>query len=680
MLALLLASCISFNPQQYPLPPPSDPPYRSLEELDSPKVKKWVEAQNALTEKYLKKIPFRNQMYQNLQKMHDYSRISPPMIMGENLIYLKSDGLLNQPILMIQKRKKGHLKVLIDPNTLSADGGVSLDELYPSHDGKTLAYMLSSKGSDEKEIHIMKVPSGVKYKETLKGIRYSSVAWDKNGFFYCRYDKPTDAFKEPFKQQKIYYHKLGNPQSKDELVYLGKDYEIYSLQSTEDNRYLIIYIFTKNSGKNSAVYLKDLTNSTAQISPLIKGFNSENTVIDILGGTAYVHTDANAATYKINAIDVTSGKTKTFLPSSGDVLSDVSFVGGKFFSTYIRDGYNFVRVFSQEGKDLGNLDLEPYGAVSGFLGSRTDQKTYFSFVSFTVAPIIYEFEISSGRSTIFHKAKPPIDLSKYLTELKFYTSRDGTKVPVFLVYPKDMKRDGTNPTLLYGYGGFNASLLPRFKVSDYMLLEKGGIYAQALLRGGGEYGENWHRAGTKGQKQNTFDDFIAIAEGLIQDKYTKPEKLGIRGASNGGLLVGAVMTQRPDLFAVALPEVGVFDMLRFHLFGIGWNWIAEYGADTKTLYSYSPLHQIKKGTQYPATLILTGDHDDRVMPAHSYKFAAALQKNALGNRPILLRVDTDVGHGKGKPLQKRILTETDLWAFFFCNTTLRENHQKTRSK
>jgi len=649
-------------------------PYRDLENLDSEPTKKWVEAENKLTFDYLEKIPERKQIKEKLTALWNYEKFTIPFREGGRYFFSKNTGLQNQNVFFTGSTLPGDSKVLIDPNTLSADGTVALQGISVTDDGKLVAYGLAVAGSDWEEWKVRDVETGKDLSDDIQWVKFSSASWKKDGsgFFYSRYDTPASA--EQLKQanyfHKLYYHKLGTGQSEDQLVYERKDHKDWNFNGdvTEDGRFLIINVSQGTDPKNRIFY-KDLQKTDA---PVIELLNKQDAAYNFLGcdGTTFwFKTDLSAPKGRIVAIDITRpNEITTVVPEAPDTLEDVEVVGDRFIASYLKDAYSAVRLFGLAGKPEGEIKLPGLGTVKGFKGKRKDTETYYSYVSFIEPTTIYRYDLKRGQSTVLFRPKVDFKSDDFTTEQVFYPSKDGTKVPMFLTYRKGLDKNGVNPTLLYGYGGFNVSITPSFSPSVATWLQMGGVYAVAILRGGGEYGEQWHLAGTKLQKQNVFDDFIAAGEWLIANKFTSTPKLAISGRSNGGLLVGAVENQRPDLWGATLPGVGVMDMLRFQKFTIGWAWKSDYGSsenkdEFEAIYKYSPLHNVKPGTKYPPTFIVTADHDDRVFPGHSFKYTAAMQAAQAGSAPILVRIETRAGHGAGKPTSKIIEETTDQWSF-----------------
>ncbi|MBD2594891.1 S9 family peptidase [Nostoc spongiaeforme FACHB-130] len=651
-------------------------PYRWLENSDSEETKAWIDAQNKITFDFLGEIPAIDKIKQRLTKLWDYEKYGIPFKESDRYFYFKNNGLQNQSVLYTLKTLDDEPQVLLDPNKLSADGTVALSGLSISDDGKFLAYGLATSGSDWQEWKVRDVATGKDLTDHLKWIKFSGASWttDNQGFFYSRYDEPNSKtqLEDVNYYQKLYYHKLGTPQSEDILIYQRPDQKEWGFGGgvTEDGRFLIISVWLGTDSRN-LVFYKDLTNSEAEVVELISEFEADYSFIDNDDSVFYFRTDLNAPRGRVIAIDINKPDKSAWqeiITQSAATLESVNILNNQFVADYLQDARSQIKIFDLKGAFVREVELPGVGSVGGFGGKRHDQETFYSFTSFTTPGTIYRYDMVTGKSQLFRQPKVGFNPDDYETKQVFYHSKDGTKVPMFITHKKGIKLDGNNPTYLYAYGGFNISLTPTFSVSMLVWMEMGGVYAMPNLRGGGEYGEEWHQAGMKDKKQNVFDDFIAAAEWLIANKYTKTTKLAIAGGSNGGLLVGACMTQRPDLFGAALPAVGVMDMLRFHKFTIGWAWTKEYGSpdnpeDFKTLYAYSPLHNLKPNTAYPATLIATADHDDRVVPAHSFKFAAALQAAHQGDAPVLIRIETKAGHGAGKPTTKIIEEAADKWAF-----------------
>jgi prolyl oligopeptidase len=651
-------------------------PHRWLEDLDSEQTKAWVEAQNKVTFAYLERIPQRSALRQRLTKLWDFERYGTPVQRGGRYFYLRNDGLQNQSVLYVADALDGEPRVLLDPNTLSPDGTVALAEWEVSDDGQCLAYGLASAGSDWQEWKVRDVATGQDRSDHLRWVKFSATSWtpDSQGFFYSRYDEPKEgeALTGTNYFQKLYYHKLGEGQEKDKLIYERQDQKEWGFggEVTEDGRYLVITVWRGTEEKNQVFY-KPLAEPAAPVVELLTGFDSEYTFLGNEGTTFWLLTDHDAPLRRVVAIDLDKpdrSQWREIIPASDNVIREVSVVGDRFIAAYLKDAATQVRVFDLNGKLEREVKLPAIGEAGGFTGRRRDRESFYHFTNFTTPTTIYRYDVTSGESTVFRRPQVDFDPQAYETTQVFYRSKDGTRVPMFITHKRGLPRDGNNPTLLYAYGGFNISITPSFAVSNLVWMETGGVFAVPNLRGGGEYGREWHEAGMKQHKQNVFDDFLAAAEWLIEHKYTSPKKLAVRGGSNGGLLVGAAMTQRPDLFGAAVPVVGVMDMLRFHKYTIGWAWVSEYGssddpAEFRTLLKYSPLHNLKPGTSYPATLIMTADHDDRVVPAHSFKFASALQHTHAGEAPVLIRIETSAGHGAGTPTSKLIDASADWLAF-----------------
>lgn len=652
-------------------------PYRWLEDNNSIETADWVEAQNNITNEYLSKIPFRDALKKRLTELWNYEKYSAPSKHGEFYTFSKNDGLQEQSVIYIQKGLKGNPEILLDPNKLSNDGSISLGGLAYSKDDKYLCYGISRGGSDWREFFVMDVQTKQLTKDEIKWSKFSGTSWYKNGFYYGRYDKPKagEELKQKNEFQKIYYHKLGTLQSDDKLIWEDKQNpkRLFGAGVTDDEKFLILTI-SEGSSNNNLLYFKNLE-TDSPVTPLVDKFEARVGVVDNLDDKFLVLTNLDAPNKKLILIDTKNPSKenwKTILPESKDVIQSVSFLNGKLIVTYLHDAISKVSVYTIEGKYLYDVKLPGVGTVSGFDGKKDELETFYTFTSFAYPPTIFKYDVKKNKSELFRKAAVKFDPDKYETKEIFYESKDGTKVPMFIVHKKGLKLDGNNPTLLYAYGGFNAATLPSFSVSRIPLLDNGVVYASACLRGGSEYGEVWHKGGMLEKKQNVFDDFIASAEYLVKNKFTNPSKLAIQGGSNGGLLVGAVINQRPDLFKVAFPQVGVMDMLRFHKFTIGWAWVSEYGSSDKAdqfnyLIKYSPLHNIKKGVNYPATMVTTADHDDRVFPAHSFKYISTLQEMNDGTNPTLIRIETKVGHGAGTSTSKSIELITDLYSFMFYN-------------
>lgn len=668
-------------------------PYRWLEDPDSVETRAWIDAQNKVTFGYLNEIPQRAAIKERLTKLWNYERYGTPFKEANRYFFFKNDGLQNQSVLYTVDRLDGSPRVLLDPNKLSADGTVALSGTSVTDDGKLLAYGLSSSGSDWQEWRVRDVATGKDLPDVVKYVKFSGASWTKDGkgFFYSRYDTPNEGTKleDANYFQKLYFHKLGAPQSEDVLVYKRDDEKEWGFGGgvTEDGRYLIVSVW-KGTQEENRIYYKDLAAPNSDMVKLIDNFDYSYDFVGNDGSTFFFRTNRNAPRLRVVAIDTQKpdlANPREVIPQTAETLGGVRIVGNMFVASYMKDAHSQIKLYDMKGKFVREVQLPGLGTVGGFNGKRDDTETFYSYTSFTTPSTVYRYDMRTGKSTVFRQPKVAFNPADYETKQVFFTSKDGTKVPMFITHRKGLKLDGTNPTYLYGYGGFNVSLTPAFSVSNLIWMEMGGVYAQPTLRGGGEYGEAWHKGGMKLNRQNVFDDFIGAAEWLIKNKYTQPAKLAIGGGSNGGLLVGAAMTQRPDLFGAALPAVGVMDMLRFHKFTIGWGWQSDYGSPDKpeefrALYAYSPLHNLKAGTSYPATMVTTADHDDRVVPAHSFKFAAALQAAHKGDAPVLIRIETKAGHGAGKPTAKIIEEAADRWAFLVRALGMEQNAERLATR
>lgn len=650
-------------------------PFRWLEDLNSKETATWVEAQDKLTRSYLERIPGRDALEKHLTELWNVERYGIPFEEGGRYFFSKNDGLQNQAVLYTTVSLDKEAKVLLDPNKLSEDGTVALSDYEVSPDGKRMAYSTSVSGSDWVEWQVRDIETGKDLDDHLEWSKFSGAAWsqDSKGFYYGRFPTPEDGEKMTAKNidKKIYYHAIGTPQKADRLVYERPEYPKQGLYAwvSDDGRYLLINVSQGTDTKNGLFY-KDLSKPDAKVVELLPDFDASYSFIDNLGSTFLIQTDLEAPRQRVIAIDLDESDPvnwKTIVPESPETLKSVSHVGGLLIANYLKDARTEIRRFETTGKPLESVELPGLGTAGGFGGVADKKETFYYFTSFTVPGAIYRYDVVSNTSELFKAPDTTFDPANYESIQIFASSKDGTRVPMFVVHRKDLELDGNNPTLLYAYGGFNISLLPSYSPATIAWLDMGGVYVMANLRGGGEYGEDWHQAGMKLQKQNVFDDFIACTEHLIARKYTSSEKLAIAGGSNGGLLVGACMVQRPDLFGACLPAVGVMDMLRFHKFTIGWAWEAEYGSpdkadDFQNLLKYSPYHNLKPA-KYPATMITTSDHDDRVVPSHSFKFAAALQKAQEGKAPVLIRIEMKAGHGAGTPTSKRIEEAVDKYSF-----------------
>lgn len=652
-------------------------PYRWLEDDNSAETAEWVKAQNAVTNDYLSTIPFRGALKEKLTALSNYEKMGTPWKEDGKYYYFKNNGLQNQSVLYECDSLGGEARVLLDPNTLSEDGTVSLGSFSFSKDKKYLAYVISRSGSDWNEIYVMDAATGKLLDDHIMWAKFTGVSWQGDGFYYSAYDAPADgkglSAKNEF--QKVYYHKIGTPQSQDRLEYMNKQHPLrfYQLGVTEDERFLILY---ESDGEGNAIYVKDSKAPNAKYVCIADDMSKDNGIVYSDDKRILMMTNDEAPNYKVLAFDVKNlgvGKGREFIAESENLLEGISMAGDKIIATYMENIANHAYLLDSEGKLIREIKLPTVGSV-GFSSSHKHNEVFYSFSSYTFPGTIYNYDLDKDESTMIFTPNVDFNPEDYVTEQISYASKDSTMVNMFVTYKKGLERNGKNPVFLYGYGGFNVSLNPGFSAMRIPFIQNGGIYVVANLRGGGEFGETWHKAGTKMQKQNVFDDFIAAAEYLIKEGYTSPEHLAINGGSNGGLLVGAVVNQRPDLFRVAVPQVGVMDMLRYHTFTIGWNWASDYGRSDDSqemfeyLYGYSPLHTIKNdGTQYPAIMVTTADHDDRVVPAHSFKYAAQLQASNTGDAPKIIRIESNAGHGGGKPIAKVIDEQTDIWSFVMYN-------------
>ncbi|GAB4145781.1 MAG: prolyl oligopeptidase family serine peptidase [Bacteroidia bacterium] len=650
-------------------------PYRWLEDDNSDSTKKWVDEQNKVTFDYLSKIPYRNKIKERLSQIWNFEKQSAPYLKGKRYFYSRNNGMQNQSVLYYKEGLNGEEKLLLDPNTLSADGTTSLNGWEVSHDGKYMAYGISKAGSDWVEYYVKDISTGKDLEDHIKWNKFSGVAWQNDGFFYGRYDEPKGSeFSSANTNQKLYYHKVGTTQEQDVLVYKddANPLRSFSPQVSDDKKWLIVY--TSESTSGNGLMVKDLTKPNASFVTVVAEHKDDYGVLDITDGKMIVRTNHSAPNFKVVEMDVNKpgeADWKTIIPESKNMMSGISMAGDKYIVNYLVDVKSQLFIYDKTGKQLNQLPTAKMSAVSELSADRKDSLVFIGLATFTAPPSIYKYNLITGQSTLYFQPKVDFNSEEYETKQVFYPSKDGTKIPMFITHKKGIKLDGNNPCFIFGYGGFSSHYAPEFRIDRAVFLEAGGIYCVANIRGGDEYGEEWHKQGIKCNKQNVFDDFIAAAEYMIKEKYTSSEKLAVQGRSNGGLLIGAVMTQRPDLFKVCIPMVGVLDMLRYHKFTIGRYWSSDYGLseneeEFKCLYKYSPLHNVKK-TAYPATLITTGDHDDRVVPAHSFKFAATLQENHTGDHPVLIRIDKNAGHGAGKPTEKQIEEFADIWAFTFYN-------------
>lgn len=665
-------------------------PYRWMEDLDSPEIKQWIDQENQLTRSILDQFRDRDAMQRRLMDLINFERFSAPIVRGSRYFYWHNTGLQNQSVLFWMEGLSGEPKVLLDPNTLSADGTVAVIDLSISDDGSLAAYSIADAGSDWITWHMRDVGTGNDLPDLVAWSKFSSASWlkDGSGFFYQGYDRPKgDALKEANYFHKIFFHKLGTPQNEDRLIFdRPDDKEIHvGAGVSHDGRYLLIYQ-TKGSSPNNQLTIRDLEDPEGATVTIAEAADAVYSVIDNDRTRFWIHTTFEAPNGCVVQVDLTNparSQWKTIIPESAHKLDSVSMIDNTLIANYLADAQSMVMLHAVDGALLQQFELPSIGTASGFDGKRTDTETFYQFSNFTTPPTVYRVDMKTRQSSIFRQPKLNFDPAQFETKQVFYSSKDGTRVPMFLSYKKGLTLDGSNPTLLYGYGGFNISLRPEFSAGNLLWMEMGGIYAQPSLRGGGEYGEGWHEAGTRLKKQNVFDDFVAAAEWLVSNHYTSPSRLGISGGSNGGLLVAACELQRPDLFGAAIASVGVMDMLRFDKFTIGWAWKTDYGAPSenqeefRAILRYSPLHNIRTGVEYPPTLITTADHDDRVYPAHSFKFAAAMQAAQSGPNPILIRVETRAGHGSGMPLAKRVEIIVDQLTFLSLQLNVPPDFQQT---
>ncbi len=651
-------------------------PYRWLEDDNSPATKTWVDAQNQVTFGFLESIQERPAIKARLQRLWDYEKYSQPRQEGGRYFFSHNDGLRNQYVLCVADTLESRYRVLLDPNTLSADGTVALVGSAVSNDGRLLAYGLATAGSDWQAWRVRDVDTGQDLEDRLEWVKFSGASWtkDNRGIYYSRYDEPAekDKLTKVNYYQKLNYHRIGTPQSEDRLIYHRPDQKEWGFHGdvTDDGRYLIITV-TQGTDRKNRVFYQELAGGDGRVVELLNEFDASYNFVDNEGPVFWFHTDWDAPRGRVIAIDIRDPERKNWkeiIPQTTDTIQSVSVVGDRFIVAYLKDARSEVKQYQLDGHFERVIELPGIGSAAGFGGKRSDAETFFTFTSFNVPGRVYRYRVAEGRASVWREPKVAFNPEDYETRQFFCASKDGTRVPLFVTHRKGLKLDGRRPTLLYGYGGFQISMTPGFSVANLAWMELGGVYVVANLRGGGEYGEDWHQAGTRLLKQNVFDDFIAAAEWLIAERYTRPSRLAIMGGSNGGLLVGACMTQRPELFGACLPAVGVMDMLRFHKFTIGWAWTSDYGSadnpdEFRVLRAYSPYHNLKPGTRYPATLITTADHDDRVVPAHSFKFAARLQECQNGTAPALIRIETRAGHGAGKPTAKLIDEAADRLAF-----------------
>ena len=701
-ITLTLGACSGNQQLKYPTPPTDlsikdnyfgkevADPYRPLENDTAPTTLKWVEEENALTQSYLSSIPFRNNIKERLNQLNNFKKTGLPSIWKDGkYYYFENDGLQNQSVLYRTDKLGGTPELFLDPNTLSSDGTVALQSVSTSNDGKYTAYIISRSGSDWNEIYVMETESKKLLDDHIEWAKFTGANWFGNGFYYSSYPRPEKGkeFSNANENHQIYYHKIGTPQSSDQLVYEDKAHPLHfhSAYVPDDENYL--FVMGGGEGSGNSVIFKDLKNDNANWITMEPSQDYDISIVEVIGDKAYILTNWNAPKNRLMVADLKNPKKenwKELIPQGDGVMKDVNFAGtNKIIVTFEKDASDHLIVFDTDGTMINKVELPTLGDVS-VSADKDQEEVFYSLTSFVYPSARFSYDLSKGESKLIGSPEiEGINMGDYVTEQVFYPSADGTSIPMFITYKKGLEKSGINPVYLYGYGGFNVSLTPGFSPNRLLWLENGGIYAQTNLRGGSEYGEEWHLAGTKLNKQNVFDDFIAAAEYLINEGWTSPEYLTIEGGSNGGLLVGAVVNQRPDLFKVAIPRVGVMDMMRYHLFTIGWNWASDYGTSADSpemaqyLLTYSPIHNIRNdGTPYPAILITTADHDDRVVPAHSFKYAAALQAANTGDAPKLIRIDTKAGHGGGKPISKVIDEFTDIYSFIFYNLGITPNTNK----
>lgn len=652
-------------------------PYRWLENDTSKATAQWVKAQNVVTEKYFSKITYRGDLLKRLTAVANYEKISAPFKKNGKYYFYKNDGLQNQSVLYVQDTPEATPRVFLDPNKLSTDGTVALKEVSFSNNGKYAAYLISRSGSDWEEIYVIDLTTGKLLDDHILWAKFTGAAWQGDGFYYSAYNAPVKGkeFSNVNEGHKIYYHQIGTPQSADKLYYENTAYPKRFYGVSVNKEETVMFLFESGDGSGNNLFVKDLTKKNASFEPMTSDMNNFYSPIEVMDSKIYLFTNDGAPKSRVMVTDINHPNVKEWkvlIPESANVLSNIGIIDRKLFLTYSKDACDHAYVYSLDGKLSHEIQLPSLGSV-GFSGEKDEKDCYYSFSSFTIPGAIYKYDVDTNKSQLYRSPKVAFNPQDYVTVQVFYKSKDGTKVPMFLTYKKGLKRDGKNPVLIYGYGGFNISMNPYFSSSRLPFIDNGGIYVMTNLRGGNEYGEAWHLAGTKMHKQNVFNDFIAAAEYLISHQYTNKNKIAIMGGSNGGLLIGACMAQRPDLYKVAIAQVGVMDMLRYHKFTIGWNWASDYGtsADSKAMFEYlkgySPLHNLKPGTRYPATLVTTADHDDRVVPAHSFKFAATLQACNDGHNPTLIRIDSKAGHGGGKPMSKALEEQADIYSFIMYN-------------
>ncbi|MFL5752331.1 MAG: prolyl oligopeptidase family serine peptidase [Bacteroidia bacterium] len=652
-------------------------PYRWLEFDTAANVKTWVEAQNKTTRDYLQAIPFRDKIKKRITELVNYPKYFSPFKAGNYFFFSKNDGLQNQSTIWFQEGMNGEPKIFLDPNKMSSDGTAAVDLLDFSKDNRYAPYAINQSGSDWQTIRIIDITTQKELSDKLEWVKFSGAAWKNDGFYYSRYDAPGKGkeYSNINEFHKVYFHKLGDPQEKDALVFEDrKNPQRYlNAQTTEDGRFLLIYASAGTSG--TEVYCKDLSTGQKEFSLLFRGFDYDYGILESVGDKLMVKTNDGAPNQRVILVDPKNPARenwKDLIPEKPELMDNASTAGGKLFVTYMKDVATHAYQYDLQGKPEREIMLPGQGEAGGFGGDKNDKELFYTYASFTYPPAVFKYDIASGKSELWRRAEVKFNPDNYETKQVFYQSKDGTKIPMYIVHKKGIELNGNNPTLLYAYGGFNAGMGPSFSASRIALLDAGGIYALANIRGGNEYGEAWHKAGMLLNKQNVFDDFIAAQEYLIKEKYPSSAKLAIQGGSSGGLLIGACMTQRPDLCKVCIPQVGVMDMLRYHKFTVGWGWVVEYGSSDSAKYfnylrAYSPLHNLKDGVEYPATLITTADHDDRVVPAHSFKFAATLQEKNKSTNPTLIRIESKAGHGAGKPISKVIEEQTDIYSFMLYN-------------
>ena len=651
-------------------------PFRPLEDDNSEATKKWVQEENAFTRNYLDKIPERAGLLKRMKEVANYEKTQAPFKKHGKWYIYRNNGLQNQSVLYQMDKLGGKERVLLDPNTLSSDGTVALQSVSFSADGKYMAYVISRSGSDWVEIYVRDVATGKDLKDHIVWAKFTDASWKGDGFYYSAYDAPDKhAYSVKNEVHKIYYHKIGTPQSEDELFYQNPAYPLRFYYVKTNKEETVMYLYEGGAGAGNNLYVRDLRRPGTQFIQMTSNMDYQYTPVQTIGDSIFIYTNDGAAKNRLMLADIKNPGVKDWkvvVPEADDVLDNVEFADGKMILTYMKDASSHSYLYSLDGKRISEIQMPSVGTAS-FSGENDQKECFYSFSSFTLPGTIYQYDMDHNKSSVFMAPKTAFDQNRFETRQVFFNSKDGTRVPMFIVCKKGIKLNGKNPLLLYGYGGFDIALTPRFSSASIPFLENGGIYVEVNLRGGSEYGEAWHLAGTKMQKQNVFDDFISAAEWLISHKYTDKNHLAAMGGSNGGLLVGACMTQRPDLFKVCIPMVGVMDMLRYHKFTIGWNWASDYGTseDSKEMFEYlkgySPLHNLKKGVNYPATLITTADHDDRVVPAHSFKFAATLQQCQAAQAPVLLRIESKAGHGGGMPLSKQLDEYADIYSFIAKN-------------